>query len=178
MSLDIATLEELKSYLKIPAEQVDEDDRLGIILSSMTVGVGNYLRRLYTSETKTDYHNGGTPVLVLEGYPVISVTSVTDTLAGTAVTLTDLNVDLEGGMITYKTLVPFSSGLNRWVIVYEAGESAPEDVKLALLMMCANVNASSEGFASEKAGDYMYTALTDLPPAVKMLLESHRRLRG
>ena len=74
---DLTTLAKVKEYLQIT--DTDDDTFLTSLISNSSILIKSYCKRDFTSTSYTEYHNGnGTTELVLNNYPVISITSVHD----------------------------------------------------------------------------------------------------
>ncbi|MEE6450528.1 head-tail connector protein [Gottfriedia acidiceleris] len=73
----LTTLDAVKSYLKIDSTQTYDDDRLIGLINACSTAIEDYCKRKFKEQTLTeDYDGTGTKYLLLDQYPVKSITSV------------------------------------------------------------------------------------------------------
>lgn len=121
--MSVLTLAAAKSHLRI---NVDSDDaELQLLIDSSEAVIAHRCGPL-TSTPKTSRVDGGRPALLLMGWPVLSLTSVTP-VGGTAITLTDLYLDADAGLVTLNLGGAFTAPT--YDVVYACGRVAiPADL--------------------------------------------------
>lgn len=144
----IVDLASVKAHLNIPTSNTTWDDELqGFILAAADLArdvVGPV-----TAEQHTEWHNGGSPSIVVDWLPLASVQSVTEYIGPTAWVLTEqplgsstdsyaYSVDTDRGQITRRAVgdaVCFPHGVKNVKVVYTAGRggSIPWTVRLGSL---------------------------------------------
>lgn len=146
----IVTLADAKAHLNI--ETIDDDTELQNFIEAATPVIEKIAGPVIV-QTVTEYFDGGRPTLTLSKLPVISVTSVTETIGDTnyvltAVTLgssttpTGYTLDPERGRITrrvYNATGEFVDGLGNVKVVYSAGRAnIPKNIRLAALELISH----------------------------------------
>lgn len=169
--------------------------RLTSLIASASAAIERHCNRRFVSQSFTETHDGdGASELILEHFPLISLTSVTiieDDGTEVAIAATEFRTKAGVGLIRFK---PDSTAAYRWFpegfqnvrIVQTAGfASVPEDVQEACVLLVAALYAGERkdaGVSSEKLGDYSVTlrdlAAGTMPENVKSLLSSYRDLRA
>ena len=128
----------------------------------------------------SEVQDGGTPVLVLRKWPVISVTSVTYATSQ-AVLMSDLDLDPETGIVYWKfgTVGVFLGGRRFLTATYVAGRNGlPADLRQAVLELVKHLWESQTGgnrrpnFAAD--GTNVQPGLSYLlPPRIDTLIRPH-----
>lgn len=187
------TLADTKEYLGISSGDTDNDDRIINLINRATQVVETYLGRTVLQATYTNevYDGTGSYDLLLNNYPVSSVTSLakrdtpyTDSWNDT-VDSNDFYVDSVNGTITKVTA--FSEPPAQYRVTYVAGYAladVPNDLSLAVLDIVSYLwNAKgSQGKSSERLGEYSVTwkasAQTLADIGVTMYLDPYRKMAG
>ncbi|UZE46982.1 phage head-tail connector protein [Rhodopseudomonas sp. P2A-2r] len=185
-SYDIATLAAVKAALGITGTA--EDLTLPPLISRASAAIATACNRVLVEETVEETVRDARCGIMLQRYPVTSVTTVTED--GTGLVPADYEADLGCGII--ERLRSDSVGCwarGRTVIRYRAGytlETMPPDIVQALVMVVAQ-------FRSQAARDPLLRAeeTTDverlewqvgiddgIPASVRALLVDHRRPAG
>jgi hypothetical protein len=158
-SYDLTTLENIKDDLAIPGTDVSSDATLARFITEQSALVAQYCNRVFPVETVQDviYPNrdpypyqvtGILSELQLSRWPIVAVTSVTDTVAvgivNTLVAGTDFVVDEPHGWLTKidpNTGYPTGWSPDQYTVQYQAGyfEAGsgipPADLEMAVLRL-------------------------------------------
>lgn len=143
------TLAQVHDALNIPQSDTSHDAELTRYIDAAVATV-TYITGPLTAATFTEYRDGGSPVIMLDNPPVISITSVTEYVGVTGRTLTaqplgqsvdnygySLDDPLSGKLVRRGSgglATPFWGGRGSVIITYVAGQaSVPADVVLATL---------------------------------------------
>lgn len=132
--MPVLTLGEIKDHLNITSSDYDAE-----IATKGAAAESALARKIgpLQSTSVTERVRGGRGQLTLSTRPVISLTSVTP-VGGTALTVGDLDVDPESGVIEWDTSGTFSA--SRYVVAYLAGwDPLPEDLRHAVLELVAHM---------------------------------------
>ena len=147
--LEVVSLDDLHAHLNIPVSDTSHDDELRGFADAALATIA-YINGPLTPTTFTEVRNGGSPVIMLDNPPVISITSVTEfyTQGGQALSLQPLGGatssaygysldDPIAGKLVRRTSGGYESsfigGRNSVVITYVAGAQLAPDVQLAML---------------------------------------------
>lgn len=138
---DLITLAEYKAATNILGAA--QDISINALLPRVSKLVRSVCRRSFNdwvSADKTETHNGGFDRIILEEYPVISISSVTyttdyGTTSTTLVSGTDYILDKKTSEIVALNLnKQFPMYINGYTVTYRAGYATiPEDLKLAVI---------------------------------------------
>ena len=123
----LVSLEDAKDFLKISVES--EDSIIESMINRASSWANSYTQRLLLSRVNTDYYDGdGTGTLILNQYPVTTLTSLYDDVdrafgAGTAINVgSDVVLDGDNGLIRlFNQAVAFNKGILNVKAVYTAG---------------------------------------------------------
>lgn len=131
---DLITLARAKSNLDNLATTSAEETTLAQLISAVSAAIENHTRRVF-AETEYDqlYSGTSTPVLRLNHYPIVDVDSITVDPFGSAVTLTDYDVDADAGLLRRDRFGEvWSGGVNHYRVIYTAGYATiPADIQEA-----------------------------------------------
>ena len=146
--LEVVSLDDLHAHLNIPTSDTSHDDELRSFADAALATI-TYINGPLTPTTFTEVRNGGSPVIMLDNPPVISITSVTEFYipSGQPLTLQPLGAstsaygysldDPAAGKLVRRTSGGYESsfigGRNSVVITYVAGAQLAPDVQLAML---------------------------------------------
>ena len=209
-SYDLTTLANIKDDLAIPSTDTSSDATLGRFITEQSALVAQYCNRVFPIETVQDvimpdrdpypYQvTGMLSELQLSRWPVVSVASVTDTVAvGMVNTLTegtDFIVDTADGWLTKidpNTGYPTEWSPDRYTVQYQAGYfeagsgTPPADLEMAVLrLVTARFKARgrdpflrSQGEPGVGQEQYWIGALPGqtgpFPPDIAAVLEKYR----
>ena len=177
----LCSLIELKTYLG--KEDASEDAFLNDLIDRASEAIESYCRREFGEVERTEYHDGGSEIVVLGHRPVIAVAAVYDDPdrefpENSLVSGSSYVVKKLAGYIL-RTDGSFSTGLNSVKVVYTSGySSVPDDVTQACVMLAATwhnrAHQGADGLAEERLADYAarYT-IAPLPEEVSGLLEPY-----
>lgn len=144
----ILSLTDLKTHLNITDSTHDAEleDMIPAAVARIALDCGPL-----EAETKTQRVRGGGESLSLRTTPAISLTSVTPVPTGTALTLADLYLDTDSGVVTYDD--------GRWFIhakydvVYSAGRaSCPADLIMGVKELIRHAWSRSQRGGSRRPG--------------------------
>ncbi|MDE3017219.1 MAG: hypothetical protein KGI29_09935 [Pseudomonadota bacterium] len=207
---DLTTLENIKDDLAIPNTDTSSDATLARFITEQSALVAQYCNRVFPIETVKDviypdrdpypYQvTGMLSELQLSRWPVVSVISVTDTVAvnnsNTLVAGTDFVVDAANGWLTKidpNTEYPTGWSPDQYTIQYQAGYfeagsgTPPADLEMAVLrLVTARFKARgrdpflrSQGEPGVGQEQYWIGALPGqtgaIPPDIASILEKYR----
>lgn len=188
MGLPLITRAEYKAYVGITSP--NSDTVIDALIPKVSALVKNYCRRTfidYVNDAKVETTSGGYGEnLLLEEYPIISVTSVgwsedygqnyTD-----LVEFTDYVVEVEKGyIVALSASGEWDKCLNGYQITYTAGyETLPEDLKLAVMDLVTYYIKNDASVHSPKAPgtnsvQIEYITSSAFPAHIKRVLDLYR----
>jgi len=197
MALDtvnaLVSLSDAKAFLKISG--ATEDTVIENMINRASIFANDYTQRLLLSRVNTDYYDGdGTGTLILNQYPVSTLSNLYDDVdrafgAGTAINVsTDVYLDVNNGIIRLlNNAVAFMKGIANVKVVYTAGHTlanVPASIQEAVLLYVGNSYRSQYlgqrfGATSEHVGDRSTTYSNDeIMGQIKNLLNPHRSERA
>jgi uncharacterized phiE125 gp8 family phage protein len=183
----IITTTEAKDFLNITSSALDAE--LSLFINAASQVIVNRIGPVSGSPTVSEWHDGGSPRIVLrQQTPIQSVTSVTESYGTVTYTLTAVvldqspavtaygySVDLDRGLIIRRAsgvAVPFAAGTSNVHVTYVAGyATVPEDIKHAAKLLLKHMwdtqRAGRPGAGPEP------TAAYTLPRRVEEILAPH-----
>lgn len=125
MAERLCSVDELKSFLRIPAAETALDAELGTIVEEVSDLCNKFCGRLFTEDDYTDeQHPGGSDVAVLKNWPVDPDSTVTvkefSGLTSTTVLASNYDVNYSVGIIKLRS-GRFRSGPGAVLVSYTAG---------------------------------------------------------
>lgn len=171
---DLTTLPALKSWLDIKGNEFDDD--LERLITAISLFVKNWVGRSLLLAEYTEKRSGaGGPVLMLNQYPILSITSLQ--LDGHAILPAQYSFDDNG---IYLINGVFTRAKNNIVVVYQAGyDGVPADVEQAVIETAAlrwkergRIGMTSKGMAGETTN----FVISDFPPSAKSILNDYMRV--
>lgn len=189
----LVALADAKDFLKVSSE--NEDAIIESMINRASSWTNDYTQRLLLSRVNTDYYDGdGTGTLILNQYPVTTLTSLNDDVdrtfgAGTAINVSaDVVTDNNNGLIRlFNRAVAFNKGMLNIKAVYTAGYSlanVPASIQEAVLLYIGNSYRSQYlgqrfGATSERVGDRSTTySNNEIMNQIKGLLNPYRSERA
>lgn len=161
-----ASLNEIKPWLRLNADDVRDDAVLEVLANSVTEEIERITARVWVSRAITErFDSKGRTQFVLHGYPITTNPLTTFTVDGTAVETDAYTIDTASGIVTF-TGGPRSSsvGTDNVVITYTAGyarASLPATVvQLGIEMLAIRYqdwNAGANAAAAIQIGSQTYT---------------------
>ena len=183
---NITSKERVKRALGIPAGVTMHDTYIDELLHVTDQHIISYcgmsgITATTVSETY-DITTRGESTLVLQGFPVTSVTAVVS--AGQTLQTSSYYVEERSGTIRLKTSGQyFPEGRQKVKVNYTFGAAghpqAPADLKhAATIITCQHFNSTGHaGFLQEAAGGYRYKMDSySMPPAATAILARYRRV--
>lgn len=123
--MSVLSLANAKTHLNVTTTK--DDGEIQALIDAAEAAIAQRVGPL--KPTTVTARVSGSTALVLPVCPVLSLSTVVDD-AGTAVTLGDLSVDLDAGVVTYLTGARFPT---YFTVVYQAGRNpCPADILLAV----------------------------------------------
>jgi hypothetical protein len=174
--VSVLTLADAKTHLNLTGDTYDTE--LQAMINAAEALIETYVGPL-TARAVTQRISAGGPYLQLHTLPVISLTSVTP-YGGTALTVGDLYLDADNGLVTYPTGSRFGSSVH--TVVYQAGRTeVPEDLKLAIKELVRHNWTTQRGAGQRRPGTTppeqlaatLPGAAYTLPIRVTQLLAAH-----
>ena len=183
MGLPLITKAEYKAYAGISS--TTHDAAIDTLIPKISELVKSVCRRTfvdYVNDTKTEYHEGGSGLLVTEEYPIIGVSSLeySSDYGSTYTSLTeytDYAVSKANSAIHAISTTGFPAAINGYKVTYTAGyEALPEDLKLAVLDLLTYYIKNDSAIHSNKAPgtntvQIEYVTTTNLPAHIKRVLD-------
>lgn len=152
------SLTEAKAHLNITTDQYNTD--LTAIIASAEATLAQRCGPL-SSTTFTHRIPGGAWHLALPVTPVISLTTVTP-YSGTDLTISDLYLDINSGLVTANNLTPFVAAY--YDVTYDAGRATcPDDLLLAAKELVRHLWESRRGPSTRSSAEPVQSHLRPLP---------------
>jgi hypothetical protein len=182
---DLVTKEQVKEYLKITSAV--DDALFDSLIDRCSDFIRTYLGRTITDEGSiTEDHDGlGRNYIVLQEYPILVLTSVSDDpdrafAASSDIALGDLIQEDELGIIRRKFGVPFLNASKNVRVVYTAGYAAvPGAIEQATIELVASKYRKKDHLGvqsrSLKDGSKTYFSTRDFSTEIQTLLSPFRR---
>jgi hypothetical protein len=179
MDTPVMTPEDLreKYSFTFPASR---DEYYASLIESATAACQRYLERDLKVSSFTDYHDGGSSVVVLDHTPVTAISRVT--VAGISLPPESYRVDGDAGVVILYQDVP--QGRDVVIVEYAAGwEEIPGDVlwcvALTVQYMSKLMQSNQAGVVSRVTEGGTENLEQNLPPlAVQKHLAAYRRSRA
>ncbi len=188
-TIALIDLADLKEFLKISG--TGEDSLLNALINECSQAVVDFLGRPIISATYTEFYDGPSGgELMLDKYPIISVTTLnddTDRAFGSADDIdisADVLIDKEGGTLRlWNNESAFTQGQANVKVVYSAGYAladVPASIQLAVKRWCAahymkHIDRRHD-IASETVGDSTTTFIVEkMPQDVAALLRPFKK---
>lgn len=189
----LATLADVKLYLRIAVADVSEDAFLDRLIDMSTGQIEKYTRRKLKERVGlTEFYDGtGTSHLILREFPITGLTSVNIDPLQTFGTATEIDVtqfivrsDKEGRIsispIGSTTSARFPGGVKNVKVVYNAGfATIPDELALAAIKLVAvhfaKAREGADGVAAESLGGRAVTWIDGLPADIVDMLREFRR---
>jgi len=197
MALDtvnaLVSLADAKAFLKISG--ASEDTVVENMINRASIFANDYTQRLLLSRVNTDYYDGdGTGTIILNQYPVTTLSNLYDDVdrafgAGTAINVSmDVVVDNNTGVLRlFNQAVAFNNGISNVKVIYTAGyilANVPASIQEAVLLYVgysyrSQYLSNRYGVTSEHVGDRSTTYSNDeIMNQIKNLLNPHRSERA
>jgi len=168
-----STLEELKEYLTIPAEDTTKDALLTRLNEAAGEHIDTYCGRVFVQQKSLEdvWELDRQDIVVLEEFPVDSITSIQ--LNGEEIPSDEYVLDKDSGIIKFKQHLT-----GELVVKYNTTSFVPSLVKHVNTQLASYYYGirMREGISSEKIGTYSY--VTTREPVMEILrqLDTVRRL--
>ena len=165
----LCTIEDLYLYLGLgdapgPSNFDSTAYRYQLLIDAISDEIEKYCNRRFNEAAYTEYQSGeGTRYLLLDQYPILSLTSATITYPTTTnetdVDTDNIVIDRDRGQLYY--LYGWEKGFNNVKVIYSAGyETIPDDLALIAMKMVSdaydNSTVAATTMQEEKIGDYSY----------------------
>lgn len=170
----LLSLADGKAHLNIPAATTTQDDELREYLEAVTKVVEQYVgpivRRTYVRRVA-----GYCGAVTLPHQQVLSITSITLVQDGTSpITLSDLSINTEAGIVTYKSGTPFWVGEMDWTYVVGRSYVHPNWTLAAKMILEYNWESQLGSLPSVQGdSDREYISRRTLvPPRAALLMQA------
>jgi len=182
----LITLAEAKTYLGVTDD--DEDDAISDMIDAASNFIEEFCSTAFIQRSFTEYLRGAQKRLFLKRYPIVSVTSVLDSVPN-LIPATDYIVMTELGVLEHFGRFPQAQTAGGqptlWTVTYVAGRYAnvftvSEDVKLAAKRLLAVFRAGDGSAQSVSVGSLSVSywqpgqGISWVPPQVLALLAPYR----
>lgn len=186
--MSIIANSDVKTFLGITV--TGDDALLTTLLTQIEEYVQNvYCERQFAAANHTEYYDGdGSGVLLLDNYPIVSVTSVHDDTdreygADDLIDSDDIITYEKEGKLVLDGLC-FTKGNKNVKVVYRAGygsgegETAmPNEIKLALIQLTAALYLEGKGSLDAMAGNSEIYRPNKLRKEAYAILDKYKRIR-
>lgn len=188
--MSLTVIADVKQQLGLENDSTKDAFLANLILRAQKL-LEKYCGRKFDSATYTEFYDGdGTDELLLNQYPIVSVTSLHDDLGRTFDSLTlistsDYVIYKERGKIKLTSSEPsqsgrvFARGAQNVKVIYVAGyDPVPEDLQDAALQQIEHMfnRAKTGGFTSRSMGGISETYDPEpIPETVKRSLRHYRK---
>ena len=185
----LVSLDEMKRYMKIPPPGTDELDVLADLINDASAWASSYTGRNFLQANYTEFYDGdGSNMLILNNYPVVSLTSINDDPARVFGASSNIDISIQvqirkdSGVVRLWTYA-FNQGSGNVKVVYSAGyplASVPYDLRLAVKKIVADqyrhgFSAGHVGIKAENIGDKSITFSEEaMPKDAKDILDGYR----
>lgn len=187
-SHNLTTLATVKEELSITGS--DKDDLLNRWIREASAAIAGYCNRVFGAETVLEaFRSGYNGSLVLDRYPVISMTSIA--VDDTALVAADYELDAQTGVLYRLTSDARSTWSGAVEIAYRGGyellDALPSEIEQACILLVKGRHFSrlrDPLVKSEEIPNVMSTSYwvgtvggsSSLPPEIVALLSPHRRI--
>lgn len=173
-ALDLTTLANVKSWLKM--EKADNDDDLQRLITATSQFVKSWLNRDIKSAAYTEYRDGhGGSSIIFSEQPMISFTSLT--VDGTLVDPSQYSTNPQG---LYLNGGCFRRAKNNVVMAYTAGfATVPMDVEQAIIETVSlrwQEHFRIGQISKSIAGETVSFVLADFPASAKSILNQYKKV--
>lgn len=186
---DWITTARAKEHLGIATSDTTLDAKLATLVTAASKLLDGFIGHSIHQATYTEYYDGdATNELLLNNYPVVSITSIHDDLdrafgSDKLIAATDYVFDSNenenvGFVRLFKTQSVFQTGVQNVKVVYVAGyTTAPEDAQLACAMLVAWLlnRAGTEGQTAASLGGKSETYESDIPLYIRRLVHRYKK---
>lgn len=183
---DLTSLTNLKAFLHI--SNTDDDTLLSEIITRITDKWTLDCNRILTSADYTEYYSGdGSDTLMLDQFPINSITSIYDDTdrsfgASTEISSDDIiftaNTNNAKSGIVKLDGTSFSKGVENIKITYNAGfTSVPNEIEQAVLQECSLEYRISQGAISAVEGQAEDPYVISIRRRINDVKDKYRRVR-
>lgn len=178
LSPAIISLADAKAHLNIPITSTTFDDELREFIESTTVTVEQYVgpitRRTYVRQVCSDGY-----AVILPHTQILSITSIVLIADGTSpITLSDLSINAEAGIVAYKNGSPFPWGEMTWTYVVGRSYVQPNWTLAAKMILEHNWRSQLGNLPSIQGDDTGVTGSRLVPPRAMLLLTANNTPAG
>lgn len=169
----LTTLSAVKTYLKLGNESTD-DELLSELIKACSTAIENHCQRKFETGTyEEEYDGSGKPFLLLQNYPITSISSVE--VDEQVIEPGEYKVRKNNGMLFRSGVWP--QGIMNIRVTYTAGLSeVPPDVELACKVFVKSFfNTDVANFSTTFGEGFVFRA-DSIPAQVKMLLQPYKKV--
>lgn len=179
---DFTSVDAVRAYKGITGSGTD--DIIGRLIPLATAQIQGYLHRLLYQDTWTEPKNGGGDFVLAIERPIVSVTTLHDSVDGTfnastLVAASDYSIDKKAGIVRLRWGRNFCSGHQNVQLVYVGGYAAvpPAVEQVCIELVCMQIEARNYLTTSSVThGDGSRTVVKGpwLTPEHKRILQPYR----
>lgn len=174
----ILSLADAKSHLNIPAATTTWDDELREFVESTTITIEQYVGPV-VRRTHVRRICGGGYGIMLPHTQILSITSITLVSdASSPIILSDLSINSEAGIVTYKNGSPFPWGDMDWTYVVGRSYVHPNWTLAAKMILEHNWQSQLGNLPAIQGDDTGVTGNRLVPPRAMLLLTANNTPAG
>ena len=181
---DLTTLAAVKEFLSITGNA--SDALITSLIKRISSQIENHLERVIADTLYTEFHDGrlnNRGQVILEQYPIISITSVFDDIdrvygAGTEILAANRVVEVATAIIKRTDDIDFDEGIHNIRVIYRAGFAAvPGDVEQVAIDKVSRKlqGAGRENLKSERLGRHSVAFSNAITPDEAQVLERYKK---
>lgn len=127
LAVSVLPLQDAKDMLNIPQTTTTWDTEIQSWIDTIIAGLEKLTGGPLINRTVTEFVKVGHAYrsFSVRQRPLVSVTSITDNATGTALAITDLDIDTNSGIVRRKLQLPFWARGPFYTVVYTAGWGVP-----------------------------------------------------
>ncbi len=180
---------DVKNFLGIPSAASADDILITTIITQIEAQIKEYCQRIFEAVNFTEYYDGdGTDLLLLNNYPIVSITSLYDDTkrvygADTLIDSADIIIYKTNGCVRLDGHI-FTKSEQNIKIIYRAGygtgvgETAiPENLKLGLIYLASAVYLEGKAGVAVVEGQEMVYRPNHLKKETYKIFNKYRRIR-
>lgn len=182
----LCTIEEVRDYLGITGTNTTANEVIDRLCDTVTELFNTYCGRVLESTEHTEYYScHGSDYLVLNNYPITSVSGIWDDIDRVWESTTEISSDdyLLDGNVLYLNDLYFSNYIKSVKVIYTAGyteATLPADLKQAAIMEVVHLyKKASDGVSvsNRTTGEYNIAYnISNLQINTKLVLDLYRKV--
>lgn len=178
----LTTLSAVKEFLQIATAVTDDDTFITNLISRISADIEKECGRTFLAANYTEYHDGdSTSILMLDQYPVNSITSIHDDVdreynADDLIDSDDYAFYSESGIVELDGLT-FATGIKNIKVIYNAGYTTiPTDLEQACIKRVAIEYLTGKAGVNAFDSDNV-TRLEKMKESADATIEKYKKIR-